>query len=75
MVAGFKMQEGGTYHSPLGSVRAEPALLPAAAEAKEAGAIVVVRSCERYDGGVEASGFCGGRVRQTDWGAAAKIRG
>jgi hypothetical protein len=39
-----------TYHSPLESVRAEPALLPAAAEAKEAGAIVVVECCGRYDG-------------------------
>lgn len=39
-----------TYHSPLDSIRAEPALLPAAAEAKEAGAIVVVKGCGRYDG-------------------------
>lgn len=48
MVARCKIQDakykkGCTYHSPLESVRAEPALLPAAAEAKEAGAIVVVR--------------------------------
>lgn len=37
-----KKQEGYTYHSAVESVRAEPGLLPAAAEAKEAGAIVVV---------------------------------
>lgn len=48
---------GCTYQSPLDSVRAEPALLPAAAEAKEAGAIVVVESCGRSDGGVEALRF------------------
>jgi hypothetical protein len=33
---------GGTYQSALDSGRAEVALLPAAAEAKDAGAIVVV---------------------------------
>lgn len=47
---GAKCRRGCTYHSPLESVRAEPALLPAAAEAKEAGAIVVVKGCGRYDG-------------------------
>jgi hypothetical protein len=50
VIAWCKTQEGRTYHSPLESVRAEPALLPAAAEAKEAGAIVVVECCGRYDG-------------------------
>jgi hypothetical protein len=69
-----KYRRGYTYHSALESVRAEPALLPAAAEAKEAGAIVVVEICERYDGGVEAFSFvvveCGKLIR-----AVAKVRG
>ena len=51
-----KCRRGCTYHSALESVRVEPVLLPAAAEAKEVGAIVVVESCGRYDS-VEALSF------------------
>lgn len=47
-------------------------MLPAAAEAKEAGAIVVVGGCGRYDGGVEALGFVVVE-RQTDWGQLRKF--
>jgi hypothetical protein len=74
VIAWCKTQEGRTYHSPLESVRAEPALLPAAAEAKEAGAIVVVEVAE---GTMVCRGlsFCGGGERQTDWGQLRRFEG
>jgi hypothetical protein len=64
---------GCTYHSPLGSVRAEPALLPAAAEAKEAGAIVVAGEAWKVRCGVEAVSFVLGGTRQTDGGSCGWI--
>ena len=68
-----KCRRGCTYHSPLGSVRAEPALLPAAAEAKEAGAIVVAGEAWKVRCDVEAVSFVLGGTRQTVRGSCGWI--